>query len=120
MFKNENAALQPSSFELHQWARHQRRLIMHDCIRSLRREFVAWLRELALQGAELARGVAVEARRRTAIRALHELDDRTLADIGVPRSGIETAVRGGWRMQARRQSQWPRASGQDPSRRQAA
>ena len=120
MFKNENTALQPSSFELHQWARHQRRLIIHDFIRSLRREFAAWLGEVALQGVELARGLAVEAHRRTAIRALHELDDRTLADIGVPRGGIETAVRGGWRTQACRQSQWPHASSQGPSRRQAA
>lgn len=117
MFKNENPALQPSSFELHQWARYQRRLVIHACIRSLRREFAAWLRGLALQGVELARGLAAEARRRTAMRALHELDDRTLADIGVPRSGIETAVRGGWRTQACRQSH---ASSLGRSRREAA
>jgi uncharacterized protein YjiS (DUF1127 family) len=32
--------------------------------------------------------------RRESIRALNELDDRMLADIGISRSGIEAAVRG--------------------------
>lgn len=32
---------------------------------------------------------------RKSIRALQKLDDRMLADIGVPRSGIEAAVRRG-------------------------
>jgi len=38
----------------------------------------------------------VEVRRmRKAIRALQRLDDRSLADIGVSRGGIEAAVRNG-------------------------
>jgi uncharacterized protein YjiS (DUF1127 family) len=36
---------------------------------------------------------AAARRMRKAVRALQRLDDRTLADIGVPRSGIEAAVR---------------------------
>jgi uncharacterized protein YjiS (DUF1127 family) len=39
-----------------------------------------------------ARALAAHLRRRTAIKSLHELDDRMLRDIGLARDQIETAV----------------------------
>jgi uncharacterized protein YjiS (DUF1127 family) len=43
----------------------------------------------------LASALASEYRTRRAARALNELDDRMLADIGLPRAEIDTAVRWG-------------------------
>ena len=40
-------------------------------------------------------GVVTYLARRQAIQTLHELDDRALRDIGIVRSGIESAVRSG-------------------------
>jgi uncharacterized protein YjiS (DUF1127 family) len=45
----------------------------------------------------LTLALAVERRARKAARNLRELDDRMLADIGLPRAEIETAVRCGRR-----------------------
>jgi uncharacterized protein YjiS (DUF1127 family) len=39
-----------------------------------------------------ARALAAHLRRRTAIKSLHELDDRMLRDIGLVRDQIETAI----------------------------
>jgi uncharacterized protein YjiS (DUF1127 family) len=39
-----------------------------------------------------AHALAAHLRRRTAIKSLHELDDRMLRDIGLARDQIETAI----------------------------
>ena len=49
--------------------------------------FIRWL-------AILANGVATYWRRREGIKALRELDDRQLRDIGIMRCDIKTAVKG--------------------------
>jgi uncharacterized protein YjiS (DUF1127 family) len=42
------------------------------------------------------RKIGREMRARRAMRQLHELDDRTLADLGLTRGDIEAAARGRW------------------------
>jgi uncharacterized protein YjiS (DUF1127 family) len=54
-----------------------------------------WWRRLIQSLARHGRALAAERRRRLAIRRLRELDPRMLADIGLRRSEIEPAVRGG-------------------------
>jgi uncharacterized protein YjiS (DUF1127 family) len=50
---------------------------------------------IVLATARLVRTIAVEFQHRRAIRHLHQLDDRMLADVGIRRSEIEPAVRTG-------------------------
>jgi uncharacterized protein YjiS (DUF1127 family) len=54
-----------------------------------------WIRELAREGVRLARRRIAEQRRQSAIRVLHSLDDRILADMGISRGEIEFVVRNG-------------------------
>src|SRR5262249_18547394 len=64
--------------------------------RSSRKSRLAeWLSALGTWGTWLARNLAEERLLRSAIRELHQLNDRTLADIGLTRCGIEYAVRHG-------------------------
>ena len=44
--------------------------------------------------ATVLRGIAAEWNRRAAMKALHQLDDRALRDIGLSRCQIEKAVHG--------------------------
>jgi uncharacterized protein YjiS (DUF1127 family) len=81
-----------SSYQLERQAQRQRTLLMQAYARMAAQAFAEWLRALAQ---ELAQRLATDAHGRAAVRALQQLDDRTLADIGVPRSEIETAVRCG-------------------------
>jgi uncharacterized protein YjiS (DUF1127 family) len=53
-------------------------------------EFGRFVRSIAVW----LRAVAVEWDRRAAMKALQQLDDRALRDIGISRSQIETAVHG--------------------------
>src|SRR5260370_9873100 len=64
-------------------------------IRGTMSRLAEWLSALGTWGTRLARDLADERLLRSAIRELHQLDDRTLADIGIPRCGIEFAVRQG-------------------------
>src|SRR5262245_29359378 len=63
--------------------------------RGAMRRLAEWLSALGAWGTRLARNLADERLVRNAIRELHQLDDRALADIGITRCGIESAVRHG-------------------------
>src|SRR5262245_3139362 len=82
-----------SLFERH--TRLEPSLVINDCMRGTMRRLAEWRSALGAWGARLARHRADERLLRNAIRELHQLDDRTLADIGVTRCGIESAVRHG-------------------------
>jgi uncharacterized protein YjiS (DUF1127 family) len=64
-------------------------------VRAIIRNQAEWLSALGAWGTRLRRDLADERLLRRAIRELHELDDRALADIGITRGGIEFAVRHG-------------------------
>src|SRR5262249_43042683 len=80
-----------SSFELERQAAIERNRFIQGCVRAA----VKWLRMRVLRSARFARRVAAERQRRSAIRQLKRLDDRTLRDIGIHRGEIEFAVRNG-------------------------
>ena len=86
---------QPSSFEIDRQLRLARNLAIGACIRSAARGLTEWLRFVARRSARLARHWAAERLRREAVRALDQLDDRTLADIGGRRCEIDFSVRNG-------------------------
>ena len=70
-------------------------LVIKVCMRDTMSRLAEWLSALGTLGTRLARNLADERLLRSAIRELHQLDDRTLADIGMTRCGIEYAVRRG-------------------------
>ena len=63
-------------------------LVIKACMRDTMSALGTW-------GTRLACNLADEWLMRCAIHELHQLDDRTLADIGITRCGIEYAVRHG-------------------------
>jgi uncharacterized protein YjiS (DUF1127 family) len=91
----KNYALRPSFYEIERRARREQSILINAYMRMLARGFAEWLRALVQESARLARHLTAEGRGRAAVRALQQLDDRTLADIGVARSEIEVAVRSG-------------------------
>jgi uncharacterized protein YjiS (DUF1127 family) len=76
-------------------ARVERGFVIKACVRGTMRRFVEWLRVLGILSIRLARDLAAKRVLRSAIRELHQLDDRMLADIGISRGEIESAVRNG-------------------------
>jgi mono/diheme cytochrome c family protein len=70
-------------------------LVIKACKRGTMSGLAEWLSALGTWGTRLARNLADEWLLRSAIRELHQVDDRTLADIGITRCGIEYAVRHG-------------------------
>jgi len=90
----DRTTLPPSSYELHIYARRER----DHAIGALMVSFARKLAQFALTSVRLSvepiRALAEEWRCRRAIRALHQLDDRMLADIGVGHGEIEWRVRG--------------------------
>src|SRR5260221_2256003 len=93
MFEKDNSIPPFSSFELHRQASIARNLVIQACVRAAVRASAKWLRMIFFESTRLARGLAAERRRRSAIRDLQRLDDRMLKDIGVQRGGIEFAAR---------------------------
>ena len=69
--------------------------VIKACMRGTMSRLAEWLRALGTWGTRLGRDLADERLLRSAIRELHQLDDRTLADIGISRCEIESAVRRG-------------------------
>src|SRR6516165_803038 len=70
-------------------------LVIKACMRGTMSRLAEWLSALGTWGTRLARNLADERLLRSAIRVLHQLDDRTLTDIGITRREIEYAVRHG-------------------------
>ncbi len=119
MFDRDNSVPPFSFFEVEAQARMKRALVIEACARGTMHAFARWLRLLALRSTRLVRGLAAEGRLRGAMRELGQLDDRTLADMGVTRGEIESAVRDGLPVRAarkRRRRDWNSV----PPRRQAA
>lgn len=119
MFEIANPRRRTSSFEIEQWARRERSLFINTLMRSAIRKIARFLRVAVLRSARMARRWAAEHLRRRAIGALQQLDDRTLADMGVLRNEIEFVVRSGRPGRAARKAlQHARSRG--PARRRVA
>ena len=86
---------QPSFYEIERQAQLERSVVINALMRATARGLAAWLRTLGRAGARVLRKLAADGIWRSRIRALQALDDRTLADIGLPRGEIEYAVRSG-------------------------
>ena len=85
-------------------ARIKRTLVIEACLRGTLHTFSEWLRVFAVRSARVLHDLAARRCLRRAIRELHRLDDRVLADIGVTRGEIESAVREGLPMRPLRKS----------------
>ena len=85
-------------------ARIKRTLVMEACLRGTLHTFSEWLRVFAVGSTRVLHDLAARRCLRRAIRELHRLDDRVLADIGVTRGEIESAVREGLPMRPLRKS----------------
>jgi uncharacterized protein YjiS (DUF1127 family) len=70
------------------------------------RRLATAVRALALAGDRLTRAVLTAAYRRGAVRALQRLGDSALADMGVPRCEIESAVQLGMTAHALRKIEY--------------
>ena len=70
-------------------------LVIKACMRGTMSRLAEWLSALGTWGTRLACNLADEWLLRCVVRELHQLDDRTLADIGITRCGIEFAVHHG-------------------------
>ena len=95
MFKTSNSVPLSSFLQAERQTRSERSFVIRTCMHGTMRRFADWFRFLSLRTLRLARHLAVERLVRTAIRELDQLDDRTLADIGITRGEIEGAVRNG-------------------------
>ena len=69
--------------------------VVKACMHGTMTRLAQWLSALGTWGTRLACNLADEWLTRCVIRELHQLDDRTLADIGITRCGIDYAVRHG-------------------------
>jgi uncharacterized protein YjiS (DUF1127 family) len=94
MFDRDNS-LPPSLFLQAERQARLNSLVIKACMRGTMSRLAEWLSALGTCGTRLARNLGDELLLRSVIRVLHQLDDRTLADIGLTRCGIEYAVRHG-------------------------
>ena len=95
MFERNSFVPLSSFVQAERLARIERRLVIKACMRGTLRRFAEWLRVLGVLSIRLARDLAAKRLLRSAIRELYQLDDRMLADIGITRGEIESAVRNG-------------------------
>jgi uncharacterized protein YjiS (DUF1127 family) len=95
MLERNNSVPLSSFVQAQRLARVERGFVIKACVRGTMRRFVEWLRVLGILSIRLARDLAAKRVLRRAIRELHQLDDRMLADIGISRGEIESAVRNG-------------------------
>jgi uncharacterized protein YjiS (DUF1127 family) len=120
MSENEHGNLR-SFYEIECFARRERNSILGAWMRDMARKCAQWIRELALEGVRLARRRVAEQRRQSAIRVLHSLDDRILADMGISRGEIEFVVRNGRPFTAARLlRRWHRVVDHVPAQKKAA
>jgi uncharacterized protein YjiS (DUF1127 family) len=94
MFERDNS-LPPSLFLQAERQARLDSLVIKACMRGTMSRLAEWLSALGTWGTRLARNLADGWLLRCAIRELHQLDDRTLADIGITRGEIESALRNG-------------------------
>jgi uncharacterized protein YjiS (DUF1127 family) len=95
MIERTNSVPLSSFFQGEQQTQTKRSLVIKASMSGTMRTFAEWLRVLALRSIGLVRDLAAKRILRRAIREPHQLDDRTLADLGVTRGKIESAVRNG-------------------------
>ena len=119
MTVKDNSSPPISSFELQRLASIERNLVIAAGMRAAMCSTTKWLRMLVLQSMQTARDLAAERRKRRAIRALEQLDDRMLKDIGVRRCEIDFAGRNGLPTRASRKPQQRAWSGAPPQQRAA-
>jgi len=92
MFERDKFVPFRSFVEIERQSGLERSRVMRAYVRGTARAFGQWIGALIVASTRLADWLAAAARRRRAIRELHQLDDRTLADIGLTRSLIEYTV----------------------------
>jgi len=92
MFERDKFVPFRSFVEIERQSGLERSRVMRAYVRGTARTFGQWIGALIVASTRLADWLAAAARRRRAIRELHQLDDRTLADIGLTRSLIEYTV----------------------------
>jgi len=95
MLKFDNRIRQFPYFELERQIRIERSVAVSACVCNVLCAFARWVCVLALRGVRLVRSLAAQRSQRRAIFELQRFDDRSLADIGVTRGEIESAVRNG-------------------------
>ena len=95
MLERNNSVPLSSFVQAERLARVERGFVIKACVRGTMRRFAEWLRVLGVLSIRLARDLAAKRVLHRAIRELHQLDDRMLADIGISRGEIEPAVRNG-------------------------
>ena len=89
MFERNNSVPLPSFLQAERQARIERRLVIKTYALGTMRMFAMWLRAFGVWGIRLASDLAAKRALRSAMRELHQLDDRMLKDIGVSRGEIE-------------------------------
>jgi uncharacterized protein YjiS (DUF1127 family) len=90
MLERNNSVPLSSFVQAQRLARVERGFVIKACVRGTMRRFVEWLRVLGILSIRLARDLAAKRVLHSAIRELHQLDDRMLADIGISRGEIES------------------------------
>ncbi len=105
MFERGNS-VSSFPFKIERQVRIERSLVGGACVRGVMHAFARGLRVLPSRGIPLVRDLATKWVLRRAMRELHRLDDRTLADIGVTRGEIESAVRHGLPTRKLREHNW--------------
>jgi uncharacterized protein YjiS (DUF1127 family) len=105
MFQKGNS-VSSFPFEIERQARIERSLVRGACVRGVMQALARGLRALRSRGIPLVRDLATKWVLRRAMRELHRLDDRTLADIGLTRGEIESAVRHGLPTRELREHNW--------------